>query len=93
MPASAFVAVAEEEPDDRLPLSTFPFLFINFSLHSATNNLTHVDIPCSETDAHADLELPWIWEFLSMACKPDGLDDVTLKKFLKHATRFFMHSG
>ena len=57
MLASALVVVAEEEPDNILPFSTFPFPFINFSLHSATDNLTYVDIPHSKTDAHADLEL------------------------------------
>ena len=76
-----------------LTLLTSPFPFLCFSLSSAIVNTDGIDIPRLEADARADLELPRIQDFLTTACKPDGLDDTALRKFLRRATKFFMCNG
>ena len=80
----------DKEDIPLLPLPAPPFLFLSFSLNSVPGDATCVDIPRSEVDVRADMELPSIWEFLNTAHKPVGLDDTALKKFLKQATRFFL---
>ena len=64
-------------------LLAFSFPFFSFSLCSVTNGMAHVDIPHSEADAQADLDLPQIQSFLNTTCKPDNLDEAALKNFLK----------
>ena len=84
-----------DDQDDMplLLLPSPPFLFLSFYLNSVPGDATCVDIPCSEANAHADIELPYIQEFLNTTCKPDGLDDTVLKKFLKQAMRSFLHNN
>ena len=52
--------MADEELGDMSspPLLAFSSPFFSFSLCSATNSMAGVDIPHSEVDAQADLELP-----------------------------------
>ena len=85
MPVSTFIEEADEELEgiSLLALPAAPFPLFRFSLHLASDDMPNLEIPRSEADTHADLELPWIQDFLSTACKPDGLDEVALHKFLK----------
>ena len=88
---SAFIEDLEDMP--LLSLTAFPFPFLSFSLHSVTGNVTCMDVPHSEADACANLELPHIQDFLSTTCKPNGMDEAALKKFLKQAMKFFIHNS
>ena len=75
-----------------LLLLAFPFPFLNFSQQTAPSNALDVELPHLEADAHADMELSSIQDFLSMTHRPDGLDEAALKKFLKCAVRFFFYN-
>ena len=67
--------------------------FLCFSLQSDPDTVINLDVPRSEADTCADLKLPFIQEFLTMTCKLDDMDEATLKRFLRHAARFFVCSG
>ena len=67
--------------------------FLCFSLQSDPDTIINLDVPRSEADTHVDLKLPFIQEFLTMTCKLDDMDEAALKRFLRHAARFFVCSG
>ena len=67
--------------------------FLCFSLKSDPNTIVNLDIPHSKADTHVDLELPFIQEFLMTTCKLDDKDEAALKRFLRCAARFFVHSS
>ena len=95
-PVGAFIEEVVDEGQDALSpllLPAFPFPFLNFALQAAPGGMVDGELPRSEADARADLELLSIRDFLSTTRRPSDLDEAALKKFLKHAARFFFRNS
>ena len=94
MPLTAFdgEVFAEESPVSSVLVAGCPLPFLSFIMDSMPDAETHIAIPQTAADISADLELTQIKEFLTTAQKPADLDDTALKKFVKHATRFFVRN-